>query len=78
MLPPNSILLLPHNHFGLDLAPGLSVKLGTAFVSDISDIAGKDDAHLEVVRQEFGGQMSAHVRCDMSAGAVITIRPGEV
>ena len=31
---------------------------------------------LKVVRQEFGGQVSAHVRCDISTGAVINIRPG--
>jgi electron transfer flavoprotein alpha subunit len=31
---------------------------------------------LKLVRQEFGGQVSAHVRCDISSGAVITIRPG--
>jgi len=29
-----------------------------------------------VVRQEFGGQMSAHVQCDISSGAVIQVRPG--
>ena len=29
-----------------------------------------------MVRQEFGGQVSAHVRCDISSGAVITSRPG--
>jgi len=28
------------------------------------------------VRQEFGGQVSAHVQCDLSSGAVINIRPG--
>jgi electron transfer flavoprotein alpha subunit len=28
------------------------------------------------VRQEFGGQVSAHVRCDVSAGAVVSIRAG--
>lgn len=76
VLPPHSILLLPHNHFGLDLAPGLSIKLGATFVSDVADITARDDSHLDVVRQEFGGQMSAHVRCDISAGAVVTVRPG--
>jgi electron transfer flavoprotein alpha subunit len=29
-----------------------------------------------VVRQEFGGQLSTHVRCDVASGAVINIRPG--
>ncbi len=76
VLPPDGIFLLPHNHFGLDLAPGLSAKLGTTFVSDVSEIQGKEDTHLKVVRQEFGGQMSTHVRCDISSGAVLTIRPG--
>ena len=28
------------------------------------------------MRQEFGGQVSAHVRCDISNGAVINVRPG--
>ena len=35
-----------------------------------------EGASLKVIRQEFGGQVSAHVRCDISSGAVITIRPG--
>jgi len=75
-LPSGSIVLLPHNHFGIDLAPGLSIKLNSAFVSDVVDIAKFGDAGLKVVRQEFGGQVSAHVHCDTSAGAVITVRPG--
>jgi electron transfer flavoprotein alpha subunit len=29
-----------------------------------------------VVRQEFGGQVSTHIRCDLSTGAVLNIRPG--
>jgi electron transfer flavoprotein alpha subunit len=40
------------------------------------DIAGVEGGSLKVVRQEFGGQVSAHVLCDISSGAVITIRPG--
>ncbi|MGA9967876.1 MAG: electron transfer flavoprotein subunit alpha/FixB family protein [Terriglobales bacterium] len=71
-----SILLVAHEHFGIDLAPGLSVKLNSAFVSDVLDIAGGEATSLKVVRQEFGGQVSAHVQCDISSGAVITIRPG--
>ena len=35
ILPPGSIVLVPHDHFGIDLAPGLSIKLNAAFVSDI-------------------------------------------
>jgi electron transfer flavoprotein alpha subunit len=75
VLPSNSIVLLPHQHFGMDLAPGLSIKTDSAFVSDVLEIAGVEGADLNVVRQEFGGQVSAHVRCDISSGAVVTIRP---
>ncbi len=76
ILPPGNIVLVPHDHFGIDLAPGLSIKLGAAFVSDILEIDGVEGTALKVVRQEFGGQVSVHVRCDFSAGAVITVRPG--
>ncbi len=76
VLPSNSIVLVAHEHFGMDLAPGLSIKLNSAFVSDVLDITGVEGTGLKAVRQEFGGQVSAHVRCDISSGAVITIRPG--
>ena len=76
VLPSGSILLVAHEHFGIDLAPGLSIKMNSAFVSDVLEIIGTGGAHLNLVRQEFGGQVSAHVRCDISSGAVVTIRPG--
>jgi electron transfer flavoprotein alpha subunit len=76
VLPPGSIVLVAHEHFGIDLAPGLSIKLNAAFVSDVLGIEGAEGASLKVVRQEFGGQVSAHVRCDISSGAVLTLRPG--
>ncbi len=75
-LPPNSIVLLQHDHFGIDLSPGLSVKLNAAFVSDVLTIDRMEGETLRLVRQEFGGQVSAHVRCDLSRGAVISLRPG--
>jgi electron transfer flavoprotein alpha subunit len=76
VLPSNSIVLVAHEHFGMDLAPGLSIKMNSAFVSDVLDISGVEGADMKVVRQEFGGQVSAHVQCDISSGAVLTIRPG--
>jgi len=76
VIPQGSIVLVPHNHFGIDLAPGLSVRLNAAFVSDVMGIDGVDGTFLKVVRQEFGGQVSTHVRCDISSGAVVTLRPG--
>ena len=76
ILPAGSILLVPHAHFGVDLSPGLAVKLEAAYVPDVVEIAPRDGDWLQLVRQEFGGQVSAHVRCDISCGAVLNIRPG--
>jgi electron transfer flavoprotein alpha subunit len=76
VIPHDSIVLVSHSHFGIDLAPGLSIKMNSAFVSDVLAIEGIEGTSLNVVRQEFGGQVSAHVRCDTSSGAVINIRPG--
>jgi len=76
VLPSNSIVLIAHEHFGIDLAPGLSIKMNAAFVSDVLNITGIEGTYMTVVRQEFGGQVSAHVRCDIASGAVLTIRPG--
>lgn len=76
ILPRGALVLVPHDHFGIDLSPGLSIKLDAAYVSDVSGIEGVEDADLKVIRQEFGGQVSTHVRCDISGGAVVTVRPG--
>ena len=76
VLPAGSIILVAHDHFGMDLAPGLSIKMNSAFASDVLAIEGPEGVRLKVVRQEFGGQVSAHVRCDVSAGVVLTLRPG--
>jgi len=76
ILPRRCTLMVPHDHFGIDLSPGLSIKLSSAFVSDVIAIDGADGETLKVVRQEFGGQVSAHVRCDMSEGTIINVRPG--
>jgi electron transfer flavoprotein alpha subunit len=76
VIPPGSIVLVPHDHFGIDLAPGLSIRLNSAFVSDMLGVDGVDGDSVKLVRQEFGGQVSAHVKCDLTSGAVITVRPG--
>jgi len=76
VLPQGCMVLVSHNHFGLDLGPGLSIKLNAAFVSDVVGIDGVERANLKVIRQEFGGQVSAHVRCNIASGAVINLRPG--
>lgn len=76
VLPADGIVLVPHTTFGMDLGPGLSIKMDSAFVADAVDFEGVDGSTLKVVRQEFGGQVSAHMECDISGGAVINVRPG--
>jgi len=76
ILPSDGILLVPHDTFGMDLSPGLSIKLDSVFVSDVVDFEGVEGTTLKVVRQEYGGQVSTHVECDISTGAVFNIRPG--
>jgi electron transfer flavoprotein alpha subunit len=76
IIPAGSIVLFANNTFAMDCAPGLSIKLGASYVSDIVGIDGVDGSALKVVRQEFGGVVSTHVNVDMSTGAVVSVRPG--
>ncbi len=76
ILPADCIFLVPHDTFGMDLSPGLSIKIDSSFVPDVVDFEGIDGSDLKTVRQEYGGQASTHVNCDISAGAVINVRPG--
>ena len=75
-LPADSIVLVPHNTFGMDLSPGLSIKMDSAFVADVVDLEGTEGSTLKIIRQELGGAVSTHVTCDISSGVVINIRPG--
>ena len=63
--PRGSIVLFRMITSELILAPGLSIKMNAAFVSDVVAIEGTEGNSLKLVRQEFGGQVSAHVRCDI-------------
>lgn len=76
VIPSGSIVLVPHTTFGMDLSPGLSIKLDVPFLADVVEIEGIEQTTLKAVRQEYGGQVSTHVSCDISSGAVINIRPG--
>ena len=76
IIPTNAIFLTAHDTFGMDLAPGLSVKMDSAYAADIVDFEGIDGTTLKAVRQELGGAVSTHVTIDISSGAVMTVRPG--
>lgn len=75
-LPAGCMVLLPHDHFGMDLGPGLAVKLNAAYAPDVVGIEGVEGSRVNVVRQEFAGMAHTHVACDTSAGIVMTLRPG--
>ena len=76
VLPAQSVLLLAHSTLGMDLAPGLSVKLNASYFPDVVGFDGHDGATLKIVRQEYAGQVSAHVQGDLTQGAVISLRSG--
>lgn len=76
VIPKGSVILIAHDHFGMDLAPGLSVILDGTYLPDTVGFEGIEGGKLKAVRQEFGGQVSTHVLCDISGGTVITIRAG--
>ncbi len=75
-IPADSTVLMAHDTFGMDLGPGLSIKLDSAYTADVIDVAGVDGGKANLVRQEYAGMAHAHVACDLSQGAVLTIRPG--
>jgi electron transfer flavoprotein alpha subunit len=76
VLPKGAVVLMAHNTLGMDLGPGLAVKLNAAFVPDLVGFDALEGTTLKFVRQEFNGQVSAHLGCDISAGAVISVRSG--
>ena len=76
LLPADAIVLVPHDTFGMDLAPGLAVKLDSACATDVVGIDGLDGSSLKIVRQEYSGMVSTHAACNVQDGAVLTCRPG--
>jgi len=76
ILPDDAIILVTHDTFGMDLSPGLSIKLDVPFISDVVDFENIENGNLKAVRQEYIGMASTHVFCDISNGAVINVRPG--
>ena len=76
ILPSDCIFLAAHGTLSMDLLPGLSVKMDSAYVADVVDFEGLEGSTLKTIRQEFGGQAHTHVHCDVGQGAVITVRPG--
>jgi electron transfer flavoprotein alpha subunit len=76
VVPADSVVLMAHDTFGMDLGPGLSIKLDSAYAADVVGIENATDSTATLIRQEYAGMAHTHVSCDMSNGAVLTLRPG--
>ncbi len=76
LIPAGSIVLICNDSFGLDIAPGLSIKMDASYLADVIDFEGIADGKLTAIRQEYSGQVYARMLADVSNGAVITVRPG--
>ena len=76
ILPDNSLVVMAHEYLAMDMAPGISVRLNSAYLADAVDIEGMENGIIKAVRQEYSGAVSTHNNVDISSGAVITIRPG--
>jgi electron transfer flavoprotein alpha subunit len=76
VLPKGCVLLLPHTTLGMDLGPGLAVKLDAAFLPDVVGIDGLEGTTLRAVRQEFNGQVNTHIAADIAGGAILNVRSG--
>ena len=61
LLPPGCILLLAHDILGMDLGPGLSVKLNAVYTADVVGINAVADNKAMFVRQEYAGMVHTHV-----------------
>lgn len=76
LIPAGSIVLAPFTPFGMDLCPGLSVKMNAAYCADVVGIESLSGTSLTINRQEYAGQVYARMIIDIAGGAVITCRPG--
>jgi electron transfer flavoprotein alpha subunit len=76
LIPQGSVLLLAHEHFGMDLAPGLSVKLSAAYLPDVVALSGGESGRLQAVREEYAGMARAHLSAEIAQGVVVSLRPG--
>lgn len=76
LIPAGSVTLLAHEHFGMDLAPGLAIKLDAAYLPDAVALEGLAGGKLTAVREVYAGMVRSHVGVGMAQGLVMTVRPG--
>lgn len=70
------VVLALHSNLGIDLAPGLSVRVARPLLADCFELAWDGDA-LRATRTVYGGKVHAHVAAVASAtGTMATVRGG--
>jgi electron transfer flavoprotein alpha subunit len=69
------LTFIGHTSWGMDLAPGLSVKTGFPLASDCLDIV-LENGDLKAIRELYSGKVYAKVAFKKSDGYLVTVRPG--
>jgi electron transfer flavoprotein alpha subunit len=69
------LTFIGHTSWGMDLAPGLSVKTGFPLASDCLDIV-VEKGDFKAIRELYSGKVYARVAFKKSDGYLATIRPG--
>ena len=68
------LTMIGHTSYGIDLAPGLAIKLQIPLATDCADFFIEDD-QLRIVRQMYGGKVDVRATLKKSESYLITIRP---
>jgi len=69
------LTLIGHTAFGMDLAPSLSVEMGSPLVTDCISLSLEGN-RLKAVRSIYGGKVNANISLRESKGYIATVRPG--
>lgn len=69
------LTLMGHTPWGMDLAPGLSVRTGCPLATDCVDILLEGDRPV-VTRHIYSGKLFSRVTFKSSDGYMVTVRPG--
>jgi electron transfer flavoprotein alpha subunit len=70
-----SLTLIGHTAFGMDLAPSLTVEMGSPLVTDCIGLSF-EGSRLKAVRSIYGGKVNANVSLRESKSYIATVRPG--
>jgi len=69
------LTLIGHTAFGMDLAPSLTVEMGSPLVTDCIGLSF-EGSRLKAVRSIYGGKVNANVSLRESKNYIATVRPG--